>query len=197
VTKTDAAADLRNVANCAYEMELDEYLKIGDIVTVGVENLTVVKVDIEMIRSVLSFVYRLENPLYIKPKPYENSALKGVSIEGKVIDVGLNHVKIHLDINKKQDVAKARWYPFAAEANNVCYVMPHVGERINLHITDGGENAIAMTATRPKPTSCPTVINFNPRVLRRTRHAKSSIVLCEISISTRVIPNATRRYRSL
>ena len=43
---------------------------------------------------------------------------------------------------------EACWYPVAGEANNVWYVMPHIGERITLYMSSEEENAVAMTATR-------------------------------------------------
>ena len=142
----------------------NEHFKLGDKIDIGGDYVTITstKFTYDKDDGILRNSYTLEQPP--KMKWYGNSRINGVSIEGKVIDVRLDHVKIHLDIDPSQSVADAFWYPCKAEANNVWYTMPHIGERVNLHITDIRENGLCMTETRglenqmgtPRSISAPT-----------------------------------------
>jgi hypothetical protein len=78
-----------------------------------------------------------------------NRRIQGISLEGKVIDVLVNHVKVELDIDGSQDKGKAHWFPYSAEANNVWYNMPHINNRISVYFPSVYESeAMTMTAAR-------------------------------------------------
>ena len=126
----------------------NEHIKIGDEVDVFGDKVIVTEATFKYEKEdgVLRNLYRLEHPPKIKW--YGNERVKGISLEGKILDVKLDHVKIHLDIDPSQSVDGAFWYPCKAEANNVWYVMPHIGERVNLHIVDIHETGLCMTETR-------------------------------------------------
>ena len=126
----------------------NEHIKIGDKVDVLGDIVIVTKATFKYSKDdgVLRNLYRLEQPPKIKR--YGNERVKGIGLEGKVLDVKLDHIKLHLDIDPSQDVDKAFWYPCKAEANNVWYTMPHIGERVYLHIVDITETGLCMTETR-------------------------------------------------
>jgi len=126
----------------------NEHIKIGDKVDVLGDSVLVTRATFTYEKSdgVLRNLYRLEKPPEIKI--YGNERVKGISLEGKILDVKLDHVKIHLDIDPSQSVSEAFWYPCKEEANNVWHVMPHIGERVNLHIADIKETGLCMTETR-------------------------------------------------
>jgi len=137
--------------HCYYEVSLaDEYLKIGDMVDVLGDQVFVTKAvfKYEKDDGVLRTHYRLEEPP--RMKRFGNEGVKGISLEGRVLDVKLDHVKVHLDVDENQAVSDAFWYPCKAEANNVWYVMPHIGERVSLYIADMKEIGLCMTQIRGK-----------------------------------------------
>ncbi|MCL1935163.1 MAG: hypothetical protein FWF57_02130 [Defluviitaleaceae bacterium] len=143
------AATLEQEKHFYYETTIpNEHIKIGDEVNVLGDKVIVTEATFKYKKddNVLRNLYRLELPP--KRKWYGNERVRGISIEGKVIDVKLDHVKLHLYIDPEQAKEKAFWYPCKAEANNVWYVMPHLDERVNLHITDIKENSLCMTETR-------------------------------------------------
>jgi len=126
----------------------NEHIKIGDEVDVFGDKVIVTEATFKYEKNdgVLRNLYRLEH--LPKMKWYGNERVKGISLEGEILDVKLDHVKIHLDIDPNQSVSEAFWYPCKAEANNVWHVMPHIGERVNLHIADIHETGLCMTETR-------------------------------------------------
>jgi len=126
----------------------NEHIKIGDKVDVMGDSVIVTKTTFKYEKNdgVLRNLYRLEQLPEIKL--YGNERVKGISLEGKILDVKLDHLKIHLDVDPNQTVSEAFWYPCKEEANNVWHVMPHIGERVNLHISDINETGLCMTETR-------------------------------------------------
>jgi len=142
------AESLNQKEHYYYETPLPEHIKIGDTVDVFGNALTVTYANFIYAKEdgVLRNLYHLEKPPEIKW--HGNERVRGVSLEGEILDVKLNHVKIHLDIDPSQSVDEAFWYPCKAEANNVWYVMPHIGERVSLHIADIKETGLCMTETR-------------------------------------------------
>ena len=85
-------------------------------------------------------------------KPYENELIKGVSLEGTVLDVSLDHLKVHLDIDPEQSVEEAFWYPSKAEA---------ISERINLYITGSEETGLIMTCIRGTEGTMATISSMS------------------------------------
>ncbi|MCQ2023015.1 hypothetical protein, partial [Clostridium butyricum] len=41
-----------------------------------------------------------------------NRKLKGISLEGEILEVSGEHVKLHLSIDENQEVSKAAWFRY-------------------------------------------------------------------------------------
>ncbi len=137
------------VSKYEYEVLLFENYKIGDKIKINNDTLTITKCVVKLKDGILQFNYKIENLNYLKTKLLENRKVQGVSLVGTILDVALNQVKIHLDIDESQDKATAHWFPYSAEANNVWYTMPHIGEKIRIYFPTMREaEAITMSSTR-------------------------------------------------
>ncbi len=137
------------VSKYEYEVLLYEYFKIGDKIKINNDTLTITKCVVKLKDGILQFNYKIENLNYLKTKLLENRKIQGVSLVGTILDVALNQVKIHLDIDDNQDQDTAHWFPYSAEANNVWYTMPHIGENIRIYFpTMRAAEAITMSSTR-------------------------------------------------
>jgi len=139
--------------HCYFEFEYSEPFSIGDNVTLekhggGTCQLVVTGITSRLELGVLRNFYRAEIRAHIKRHPYENKKIKGVSFKGTVLDVNLNHIKAHLEIDPEQDIDKAHWYPMSYESNQVWHVMPHVGEKVNICILDEHGTGIGMADVR-------------------------------------------------
>ena len=88
--------------------------------------------------EVLWFCYELRKKENWKQYPEWNEKLAGATLEGKVLEVEGNRMRLHLSIDEKQEKGKAYWYPYATEyssSNQVGgYHMPEVGEQVLLRI---------------------------------------------------------------
>ncbi|WP_088825471.1 RHS repeat-associated core domain-containing protein [Listeria goaensis] len=131
-----------------------QYYKIGDCLEIAGQVYYISSVDASLIDSMLEFTYIARKKQAIRQELIRNEQLVGAAIEGTVIDVVNNVVKLHLDIDKKQDVGTAKWFGFAAEGNNTFYYMPQLGARGKLYFPSMDEaEAMAIQSIRVAPSS--------------------------------------------
>ena len=75
-------------------------------------------------------------------QPYQkNEALQGISVNGKVIDVERDKVKVHLDeIDQMQDASTAHWFTYstvyASHDGSGWYCMPEKGDRVRVQFAN-------------------------------------------------------------
>ncbi|MCQ2023267.1 hypothetical protein LJE35_18410, partial [Clostridium butyricum] len=65
-----------------------------------------------------------------------NRKLKGISLEGEILEVSGEHVKLHLSIDENQEVSKAAWFRYAPPTGNLMYSMPIVGTSARLYFSN-------------------------------------------------------------
>lgn len=125
-----------------YEVETSKIMEIGSEVQFKEKSLYVSTVHTQMKNSVVSHVYHLCPLEGLYQSPIDNP-IAGISIEGEVISVSKNNVKIHLEIDKKQSVGKATWFPYSsvytAEGNTGWYVMPELGDVVKVYFPSNKE----------------------------------------------------------
>ncbi|NSB91119.1 glucan-binding YG repeat protein, partial [Clostridium saccharobutylicum] len=74
-----------------------------------------------------------------------NKRLKGATLEGKVIAVKGELVKLHLDIDENQNKAEAHWFAYAPPSVNIMYSMPLVSEIARLYFPNESSEAPIVT----------------------------------------------------
>lgn len=149
VTREEIKEDLYNISSYNYRVQLFTYLKIGDKIKVGYERpFEITETKIELEKGLITYKYKFQNMNYLKPKVYCNEKIKGVSFPATVLDVRANYIKAHLDIDPVQKIEDARWYPYVSLNQNTWFTMPHIGERVGLHIIDTEETAVVQSVTR-------------------------------------------------
>lgn len=127
---------------------------IGDCLELAGQRYFISAVDASLTDGILRFTYVAKKKPAIRQHLIRNEQLVGAAMEGTVIDVANNVVKLHLDIDKKQDVATAKWFGFAAEGNNTFYYMPQLGARGKLYFPSMDESeAMAIQSVRVAPSS--------------------------------------------
>ena len=120
-------------------------------------NMHVYHISISFIDSVLTVIYTLCADKGISaPKAY-NRAITGLTLDGTVIEVENDNVKLHLDIDDKQDKGKAHLFAYAtgysAEDHTGWYVMPEEGDVVQLLFPVEDEKyAFATSSIRQKDT---------------------------------------------
>ncbi|WP_274483526.1 contractile injection system protein, VgrG/Pvc8 family [Paenibacillus polymyxa] len=128
-------------AYVTYTIENLQYYALGDLITLPIgqgKELVVVRAVTELKDGLLQTRYDLQTEQDIHYSRYENDLAIGISLTGTVLKVQQDFVQLKLEIDPKQDPAKACWFPVAtryvAEEHSGWYDMPEVGEQVELYL---------------------------------------------------------------
>ncbi|MGG4451457.1 nucleic acid/nucleotide deaminase domain-containing protein [Brevibacillus porteri] len=135
-----------------YAFDYDDLLQIGDEVQREGQTFVITKVTGKLDQGLLRWGYVCAVPEAVKQSKLYNKAIIGAAIDGKVIQIGRNQVKLHLNMDKKQDPSKAQWFPYAAEGNQILYLMPELGSKVKLYFpSDEEDDGMVMNSVRHAP----------------------------------------------
>jgi hypothetical protein len=136
-----------------YEIETDKLLFIGDKVQYKNINLVVYKITSEIIKGVLKHLYVLAPEKGLSQKTILNNRVFKASVEGKIIDVEEDKVRIHLEIDDKQNKDEAYWFLYStfytSEGSTGWYCMPEINDSVKLYFpTNKEEEGIVINSIR-------------------------------------------------
>ncbi|MCE0450519.1 deaminase domain-containing protein [Brevibacillus sp. AF8] len=135
-----------------YAFDYDDLLQIGDEVQREGQTFVITKVTGKLEQGLLRWSYICAVPEAVKQTKLYNKAIIGAAIDGKVIQIGRNQVKLHLNMDKKQEPSKAQWFPYAAEGNQILYLMPELGSKVKLYFPSAEEDdGMVMNSVRHAP----------------------------------------------
>ncbi|MGP0578840.1 deaminase domain-containing protein [Paenibacillus peoriae] len=124
-----------------YMIESLQYYALGDLITLPIgqgKELVVVRAVTTLADGLLRTRYDLQAEQDIRYARYENDQATGISLTGTVLKAQQDFVQLQLDIDPKQDPAKACWFPVAtryvAEEHSGWYDMPEIGEQVELYL---------------------------------------------------------------
>ena len=115
-----------------YEVESREKYQIGDDIWIKDKKLYVNQYSAYATKDEVIYKYRLCRKNGVWQTKLYNSLIGGASLEGKVLAVEGEKVKLHLNIDEKQSKDEASWFPYAPPTGNVMYSMPIVGTSARL-----------------------------------------------------------------
>ncbi|MGW8956879.1 CdiA C-terminal domain-containing protein [Paenibacillus sp. NPDC055715] len=135
-----------------YMIESLQYYALGDLITLSIgqgKELVVVRAVTRLEDGLLRTRYDLQAEQNIRYARYENDQATGISLTGTVLKVQQDFVQLQLDIDPKQDPAKACWFPVAtryvAEEHSGWYDMPEIGEQVELYLPTNREQDAYVT----------------------------------------------------
>ncbi|WP_235332206.1 contractile injection system protein, VgrG/Pvc8 family [Paenibacillus terrae] len=135
-----------------YTIESLQYYALGDLITLPIsqgKELVVVRAVTQLEDGLLRTRYDLQAEQNIRYARYENDQATGISLTGTVLKVQQDFVQLQLDIDPKQDPAKACWFPVAtryvAEEHSGWYDMPEIGEQVELYLPTHSEQDAYVT----------------------------------------------------
>lgn len=132
-----------------YEIETGELFVLGDSVRFRNKDMIVSEMSARMDKGQLVFRYKLSRPDGIRSEPILNPQTIGISLEGDVLDVRGEEVKLRLAIDKDDGVSDPHWYPFAPPTGSAMYCMPQVGTKASLYVPDAsGSRAMILGSVR-------------------------------------------------
>ncbi|MGZ0042379.1 contractile injection system protein, VgrG/Pvc8 family [Paenibacillus ottowii] len=137
-----------------YTFEWDQMLQLGDEVERNHETYVITKREGQLIGGLMTWSYECAFPQGLKVPKIYNRTIIGASIEGKILEVSRNQVRLHLDMDDQQNPKDAQWFPYSAEGNQVWYLMPEKGAQVKLYFPSADEDdAMVIQSVRTKPSS--------------------------------------------
>ncbi|MBC2580553.1 hypothetical protein [Clostridium sp. DJ247] len=141
-----------------YEVETHEILNIGYQVNFKGKSLFVCQAVTIMKDGVLKHQYTMAPKKGLSQNTLYNNQIIGLSLEGRVIDVSKDNVRVHLDIDDGQGTDEAWWFHYSsvytAEGSSGWYCMPELNDHVRIYFSDNKEeNAIAISSVRKNSDS--------------------------------------------
>ncbi|MBU3179423.1 hypothetical protein KPL47_24440, partial [Clostridium estertheticum] len=138
-----------------YEIETREKYEVGANISFKNKDFYVNQYKAQALSDEVIYKYRLCRKNGVWQIKVINSLIGGASIEGKVLEVKGEKIKLHLNIDKSQDKDKASWFPYAPPTGNVMYSMPIVGTSASLYFpSETSEEPIVTGCVRTNGSSC-------------------------------------------
>lgn len=143
--------DANEVDYMTYEIENYEILKLGDNIQFQGQSFYIYEGTYEIKNGILTNTYRLRMKNGLRQKRIFNTKVIGSSIDGKIIQVQSDLVKIHLEIDETQDKGTAYWFKFstmsASTDGSGWYCMPEIGDSVRVYFpTKDEDEAFAVSA---------------------------------------------------
>ncbi|WP_161487903.1 contractile injection system protein, VgrG/Pvc8 family [Paenibacillus glacialis] len=136
-----------------YTFEWDHMLQLGDEVKRNHETYIITKREGQMIRGLMTWSYECALSAGLKVPKIYNQTIIGAAIEGRILEVSRNQVRLHLDMDDQQKPKDAQWFPYSAEGNQVWYLMPEKGAQVKLYFPSADEDdAMVVQSVRTKPS---------------------------------------------
>ncbi|MEK4425968.1 phage baseplate assembly protein V [Solibacillus sp. FSL K6-1523] len=139
-----------------YEVESIQPFKIGNEVTFQSQKLYVYKIFSTLKDGLFKHIYTLTPQNGFSVHTTYNQAIIGASLQGKVIDVAGDKVRIHVDFDEGQEKETAYWFPYstiyASEDNTGWYFMPELSDSVRIYFPSNRENeGIALSSVSKAP----------------------------------------------
>jgi len=129
----------------SYVIESKKTLALGDRVQLQNKKLVVAKSIARMLQGVLTYEYHLLSEAGIRQERLNIPSLSGTAIEGKVLEVKKDQVRLHLSIDEAQKKEEATWFslatPYTAEGHSGFYSPPEEGDSVHLAFPTHREEA--------------------------------------------------------
>ncbi|MCG7376061.1 DNA/RNA non-specific endonuclease [Paenibacillus sp. ACRSA] len=136
----------------SYMIDTHRWLALGDTVLFHEEELKVAACVSQTVGGLLRHTVTLSPESGIRQNEIRNDDIAGAALEGKIIGVTKDTVKVHLDVDASQSEAEASWMPYSAVYagdGGGFYSMPESGSAVQVYFASGQESdAFAMGSVR-------------------------------------------------
>ena len=150
----DGSQEIKNILLCC--VETDEFIcELGEKLNVNGSDFFVREISLTFINSALTVTYTLSDKTAISTSKYINPEITGLLLNGTVLKVANDNVKLHLAIDGEQDEGTAHLFKYATgystEGGTGWYVMPEEGDTLQLLFPNENEKfAYAASSVRQK-----------------------------------------------
>ena len=150
----DGSQEIKEVFLCC--VETDEFIcELGEKFNLNGSDFFVREISLAYRNSALAVTYALSDKAAISTSKYFNPAIIGLLINGTVLKIANDNVKLHLAIDDGQDEGTAHLFKYATgystEGGTGWYVMPEKGDTVQLLFPNEDEKfAYAASSVRQK-----------------------------------------------
>ncbi|MCM3170960.1 contractile injection system protein, VgrG/Pvc8 family [Paenibacillus sp. MER 99-2] len=134
-----------------YEVETNRVLDLGNAIEFKGKLLYVYEAFTEMKNGLLKHRYTLSTHRGLRQNTFYNDKIIGVSLQGVVIGISKDKLKIHLQIDQAQNEGEAHAFPYqsvyTAEGNSGWYVMPENGDHVRVYFPGNKEEEGVATSS--------------------------------------------------
>lgn len=174
-----------------YTVESGQYFRPGDCLRFRGKELVVTRI-VSTIRSgLLLHEYTLAQSEGIRQNLCYNAQICGASLEGKVIEVMGDQVRVHLSIDEQQNKSEASWFPydtgFSAEGHTGWYVMPELGDTVQLQFPNERESeGFVKSSIRRSKSSTPKLTDPDVKYWGTNRGKELKLSPSEVLVTAKM-----------
>ncbi|TYQ16931.1 UNVERIFIED_CONTAM: hypothetical protein Cloal_3512 [Acetivibrio alkalicellulosi] len=159
-----------------YKIETDKILNLGDTVSFQSKSLYIYKAVSILKNGLLVHEYTMSPENRLSQDLSLNEKVVGASIEGEVIDIKEDNIRIHLEVDKDQSKDKAFWFPYSTfyttEGETGWYCMPELKDKVKLYFpTNKEEEAIVINSIRRRTMGGDFITDPDVKIFR-TKYGK-------------------------
>lgn len=155
-----------------YQIYGREFILVGEKVTILGREYGVMECEISFDRNGIETCVSVYPQECFEADKIKAKQLKDVVIEGEVLQTKGEVLRLHLDIDEKQDVTTAYDYPWRPITGNMLYCMPEKGTKVALYFDkDNEESGKAIYNLRKNGEQCAELADYNNRYFT-TDHGK-------------------------
>ncbi|OPZ93218.1 MAG: Phage late control gene D protein (GPD) [Firmicutes bacterium ADurb.Bin419] len=138
-----------------FKVETNAIFNIGDSVSFLDKSLYVFQLIARLQDGILVHEYLLTQEKGMSQNLIQNEKVQGASVEGKVIEIKEDNLRVHLEIDEKQEKEKAYWFPYSTfyttEGQTGWYCMPELDDYVKLYFpTNREEEGVITNSIRRK-----------------------------------------------
>ncbi|HEY2495016.1 MAG TPA: zincin-like metallopeptidase toxin domain-containing protein [Paenibacillus sp.] len=134
-------------------VETGRWFNLGDKLRFKKQELTVMSSIARLTEGLMSYEYEVGPEQGVRENLILNEKLTGAALEGKVLEIAKDTVRVHLDVDGKQEKHEASWIPYSsvytAEGSSGLHLMPEIGDAIQVYFSNAREeSAVAISSVR-------------------------------------------------
>lgn len=147
-----------------YSTKDDRVFALGDKINIQGNTISVVELTLQLTNGMLENNYTLGSERAFCVKYHLNEKQAGLCLEGRVLDTREEVLKLHLDIDQKQDKSTAFEFEYSPQTNNGMYCMPQIGTKAMLRWKSAQDgDAVAIHCVRTNGQTCGELQNYHKR----------------------------------
>lgn len=186
----------RQERQTGYRIEGRDRMKVGDIVRIEGREYHVMETETVFIKNILHCNYRVFPGKCFDQERIPAYGLKGVSLTGKVIKTNQELVRLHLDIDREQEVSAAYDFPWKPITGNLFYCMPETGTRAALYFGKAEEySGVVIMNIRENGEYCGETADYHDRYFTSQNNKRMYLKPSEMGFLNRTDQNAEIAFK--